>query len=170
MILGMKDRFSDVDVPGIPAVSPDPPGSSLTELGAEADASFKLGSTDLAVYTSSLESFVRSSFPVTVQRSLIDALSRYVSRENDSGGTSLWKRSKGISGAVEYKNIWQTDKQVDIEEGLWSRKNPGWKWTMLGDAEAGDWVRKELGGSRMEELWNELPLGIMVSGQSRGFA
>lgn len=74
---------------------------------------------------------------------------------------------------VDSKNVWQTDKEArEKEEGDWLNKNggDGWKWRMLGDKEADEWVKETLGvrkegeeKSKVELGWEALELGILRS-------
>jgi len=74
---------------------------------------------------------------------------------------------------VDYRTVWQTDKEAyEHEAGDWTNKNrkDGWKWKMLGDEEADEWVKKTLGvrkageeKSKIELGWEALELGILRS-------
>jgi hypothetical protein len=135
-------------------VTPDP----LTFLGVQADASYRLESSNITVYREQLTSFIKNAFPASLQQSLVSGLDLY-----------LPPLSSPPLEAVQYpyptfpKKIWQTHKDRNIRpEDSW-RIQIGYEYTFWDDAGLDTWVSNTFGkDSGIWWLWETLELGITV--------
>lgn len=132
----------------------------LTDLGLEADRSYDLAiASSPDEYIATLRAFVRDAFPSHLQPRLMRGLDSY------------WNGEEGkMPPMVDSRTVWQTAKErSDQERGKWTEKNDGWRWEMMGDKEADDWVKSTFGTKRkegeekslVEKGWDALGEGIL---------
>lgn len=76
--------------------------------------------------------------------------------------TILGGSSTALPAMVDYKTVWQTDKGHTSDVGSWRFYNQDWSWNQLDDLEAEKWVRHHFDGSKIEQLWKDLPTMILV--------
>ncbi|WWD20536.1 hypothetical protein CI109_105012 [Kwoniella shandongensis] len=133
---------------------------ALSSLGHFADNIYNVGPLTMVEYKEQLEEFVRNAFPEKVADQLKEGLNRYLNGD-EGRGNRRWD---------EKKIIWQTDKdksrQDNEEVKSWrdgKARDEGWKWDLMTDAEADKWAKKKLAGSKMFEVWENLPSGILRS-------
>lgn len=131
--------------------TPDPL-HPLSTLGPKADQVYKLGSLSPTFYRESLGSFISEAFPLSLQSQLNFQLNQYL----DDPSKNLPKIPK---------IIWQTfdiyPETSDVRS--WQSQNQGYDYRFLKDDDADEWVKRNLKGSRIEELWNKLPHFILKS-------
>lgn len=130
----------------------------LTDLGLEADRSYDIGiAASPDEYITTLRTFVRDAFPRHLQPRLLRSLERY------------WTGADMLPAMIDSRTVWQTAKETtETEQGKWTEKNDGWKWDLLGDEEADEWVKRtfgpkteEEGKSVVEKGWDALGEGIL---------
>lgn len=132
----------------------DAPASSkvpLTSLGLEADKSYKLGSTNLPYYHASLEGFIDTAFPSSLQSTLKKQLNQYLDLNSDP---KLPKRPD---------LVWQTNDVYPENKKTrsWGNLNEGYRVRFLNDEDADEWVRTTFKGSAIEWTWDHLPHIVM---------
>ncbi|KIJ45767.1 glycosyltransferase family 32 protein [Sphaerobolus stellatus SS14] len=137
-----------------PTADPELPVSTatpLSNLGLDADNSYKIGSTSLPYYEASLEGFIDTAFPAGLKLRLMKQLELYLSTDPN---TKLPARPK---------TIYQTnDVQTDSKNTRsWRALNDGYNYRFMNDDEADEWVRKKFGGSDIEWTWDHLPHIVM---------
>ncbi|KAG8886432.1 membrane-bound alpha-1,6- mannosyltransferase Initiation-specific [Tulasnella sp. 332] len=162
----VSDQSSTEVVVGGPpaATTPSAPSTkmALSKLGISADESFALGSTDPVKYTASLTDFIYTYFPPKMQKSLTYGLAQYFPKDGVP-----FPDHENLLAMVDYQNGWQTDKRPRPVTSSWRRHNLGWKWEMLGDAEAEHWVKRIFSESLIKEVWNALPAVILKADMLR---
>jgi hypothetical protein len=155
----------------------------LTSLGLAADLTYHLSPSEPSTYYSNLTSFIKTSFPNSLQPSLLSSLNAYFpppsAAINDKGEYTYPPARSDLPPMIDHKNIFQTAKLKTNEDlGKWTDpQNVGWKWRMLGDAEADRWVSEQFSSkqekgekeeeegrkSLIEQGWEDLGLGILRS-------
>ncbi|KAG9002496.1 membrane-bound alpha-1,6- mannosyltransferase Initiation-specific [Tulasnella sp. JGI-2019a] len=130
----------------------------LTGLGLRADDSYKLGSTVPLTYRNDLSSFIRTSFPPSLQPQLQAGFDLYFPLGNAGNPGPV---DRHLPAMINHTNVWQTNKDHSVDFGGWRWRNREWKWNMLNDADAVKWVREKFGGSDIEKLWDDLPTAIL---------
>lgn len=151
-----QDDFSLTWRNGTAAFAAQTPSSS-----DDMDAAFKLGPTDPLAYRHSLESSIFSAYPPALRPEFSAALERSFPGSRDSIGPLDSPRAR--TAMAGHQNVWQTDKGRTKDKGAWSRVNKDWKWNLLDDVEAEDWVKQTFGSSRLKGVWDVLPTMILVS-------
>ncbi|KAG8991542.1 membrane-bound alpha-1,6- mannosyltransferase Initiation-specific [Tulasnella sp. JGI-2019a] len=155
---GIDKEGSDEDHVAV-ALEAGPTGRKpLTTLGFRADESYKLGSTIPLAYRYELTSFIRSSFPYSLQPLVQANLDLYFPLGEAGNPGPMAQR---LPAMINNTNVWQTNKQQTVDLGGWIWRNEDWKWNMLDDVDAAKWVRERLGESEIEKMWNDLPTGIL---------
>ncbi|WVQ85821.1 hypothetical protein IAT38_007989 [Cryptococcus sp. DSM 104549] len=152
----------------------DESAPALSSLGHFADDIYDFGPRTMGEYRKMMGEFVKAGFPKEMRGVLMEGLVRFLGEgegvkrveaeaeaEDDAGNKWDWDREK---------YVWQTDKDerhVDSPEvTTWKHgraSNEKWEWDLMTDKDADKWVKKNLGGSRMQEIWNNLPSGILRS-------
>jgi alpha 1,6-mannosyltransferase len=132
---------------------------ALSSLGHFADNVYDFGPMDMTSYRTALEEFADVAFPRKISEKLKDGLDRYLSRER--GNATGWRADK---------YVWQTDKDTHLQDtrevGSWKSGkaiDEGWTWELLTDKGANKWLKGQMAHSRIAELWDALPSGILVS-------
>lgn len=152
---------------GLPAAIDNPgdlrPSSSL---GLEAEYAYQWGPTELVEYKQHLDSFLENHFPTVSQPRLKQDLERYLDawtpRDNESANSLPVLGGTGIS-----RKIYMTDKDDsrmnsnDVSD--WVENKDGWDVIFVDDQAAEKFVDRNLGSSRLKQVWDALPNGIMVS-------
>lgn len=146
---------------------------SLSVLGHRADDVYYLGSPNIEDYTHRLETFIDVGLPASMRKeakqSLEEYLGAYTEKKEDSGGSS--HLPKGLGEDKAHKTIWQTDKNQDRlysdAVNSWKDNGEGWTWKFMNDGEALGYVKRRLGTSRIAEVYNSLPNGILHSDMLR---
>jgi hypothetical protein len=105
----------------------------------------------MAAYRAQLEGYV-SSFPPALQGPLLTGIERYLEKHDGEAWDS-------------HHDVWLTDKKGETRESKAVRSwtTDGWNTTLVPDADATQWAKEVLGGSRAYTLWDSLPAGILVS-------
>jgi hypothetical protein len=137
-------------------------------LGEEAENAYVYGSRTLDDYFSSLSTFIGLATPRYLQGKLQASLNRYTDNRHPRLYLKDEKdRLPGLGEQEGTRNIWQTDANSEHEESdpvaSWKNNDEGWKWQLLNDADASRYVAKKLDGSRLKNVWDLLPSGILVS-------
>lgn len=130
---------------------------ATTVLGLAAEESYKLGPVaDPKAYQLELESFIRSSFPLTDSdesnpNSLINAMRAFFPLPAPQVSSKYGKKAKPVNYGPIAQKIFQTaatssarDLQFEKVES-WSRMNPGWNITFHDDLRADSWVQERFG-------------------------
>jgi hypothetical protein len=136
----------------------------LSPLGHFADDIYLIGPLTRDEYRETMLNFAEVAFP----KKLVEGLQSGVKKYLDGVGEGEGKVKEGWMGGK--KKVWQTDKDDGLvgsdEVKSWkggSAKDEGWDWELMDDGDAERWVKAKLVGSRIEEIWNALPSGILVS-------
>jgi alpha 1,6-mannosyltransferase len=146
------DRLIEQDAPRTVIGSPSRPG--LSELGAEADESYHLGSVDLTEYKEELRKTVTDLFPKSYQKALHSAIDKYLPSDASSSPT---RQGDPIS-----HKIFQTAKNVNPNTYReWQYQN-GFSYSFMNDDETTKWVHERFSGSTLAWTWDNLENGIMV--------
>jgi hypothetical protein len=152
---------------GLPAAIDNPgdlrPSSSL---GLEAEYAYQWGPTTLVEYKQHLDSFLENHFPTASQTRLKQDLEQYLNawtpKDNESAISLPVLGGTGIS-----RKIYMTDKDDsrmnsnDVAD--WVENKDGWDVIFIDDQAAEKFVDRNLGSSRLKQVWDALPNGIMVS-------
>ncbi|GHJ85605.1 hypothetical protein NliqN6_2007 [Naganishia liquefaciens] len=141
-------------------------------LGEEAENAYVYGSRTLEDYYNSLSTFVDLATPQYLRSKLRNSLKRYT----DNRHPRLFLREgpdrlPGLGEEAGTRNIWQTDANSEHEESepvaSWKNNDEGWQWKLLNDADASRYVATTLDGSRLKNVWDLLPSGILHSDMLR---
>jgi hypothetical protein len=133
-----------------------------SSLGSQAEQVYTRGPKDLIEYTRHLTSFIHSHFPSSLHGTLLSSLDTYI----HSNLTTLPSLPKlGQTGST--RKIWMTDKtdaRMSRREALsWKENKDGWQVAFLDDEGAETHVTGVLGGSKLRDVWDAMPNGILVS-------
>jgi hypothetical protein len=112
----------------------------LSPLGHFADDIYLIGPLTRDEYRETMLNFAEVAFP----KKLVEGLQSGVKKYLDGVG----------EGEGKVKEGWMGGKRAP---------DAGWDWELMDDGDAERWVKAKLVGSRIEEIWNALPSGILVS-------
>ncbi|ODN86100.1 hypothetical protein L198_07393 [Cryptococcus wingfieldii CBS 7118] len=137
----------------------------LSVLGHFADGIYDYGPEGKEEYARVMREFVKIAFPKAAHTVLLKGLDHFLGDSSEEGGDWAWDKEKFV---------WQTDKdgrrlespEVKSWRG-WKTKNEKWEWDLLTDKDAEKWVKKVLAGSRVRQVWDGLPSGILRSDMLR---
>jgi hypothetical protein len=168
IIEGSKNGYTGPDpehlVHGLPLATKNPvdivPSSGL---GAEADLAYNWGPTTLTEYRQDLDSFIVNHFP----RSQHEVLRRDLERYLDSTSVPELNDLPGLGANGVSRQIYMTDKDErklgEYRVSTWRDNRDGWGFNFMDDRGAQRFVDEELGETRMKDVWDGLPNGILVS-------
>ncbi|KAF8306361.1 hypothetical protein DL93DRAFT_2172122 [Clavulina sp. PMI_390] len=128
----------------------------LSELGFDADESFRLGTLSKPEYRAELEDFVNTGFPAKYKTDALDSLERTL---GDSGADTKFP-------SIPHK-IWQTAKNENPNTFHNWQDQVGFDYTFMNDADSDAWMKKNFDGSKILWTWQHLPSGIL---QARSLA
>ncbi|KAK8850357.1 hypothetical protein IAR55_004275 [Kwoniella newhampshirensis] len=139
----------------------DEESPALSFLGHFADNIYNIGPLTLPEYTDQLKEFVHAGFPKKVAETLMKGLEKYLGDDDAGAKKEKWDAKK---------TVWQTDRNTrhqDSEDvSSWKdgkAREEGWNWNLMTDAKADKWAKKQLAGSKMLDVWEDLPSGILRS-------
>ena len=135
----------------------------LSSLGLEAEYAYQWGPATMTEYRHHLDKFLKNHFPIDSQPRLREDLERYL-------GTWTVEHSKSLpvlGGTGVSREIYMTDKDDsrmstdDVRD--WVENKDGWGVFFLDDQSSETFVDRNLGSSRLKQVWDALPSGILVS-------
>jgi len=168
IIEGTKNGYTGPDperlVYGLPLATKNPvdivPSSGL---GAEADLAYNWGPTTLTEYRQDLDSFIEHHFP----RSQHEVLRRDLELYLDSTNIPELNELPGVGAHGATRQIYMTDKDDrklgEYRVSTWRENRDGWGFNFMDDNEAQRFADEELGDTRLKDVWDGLPNGILVS-------
>ncbi|TYJ52494.1 hypothetical protein B9479_006888 [Cryptococcus floricola] len=140
----------------------------LSVLGHFADRIYDYGPVGKEEYSRVMREFVKVAFPKAAHTVLLSGLDHFLDSSSPSSSSSSSSSEEGDWAWDKEKFIWQTDKDDQRSDSPevkswrdWKTTNEKWEWDLLTDADAEKWVKKVLAGSRMREVWDALPSGIL---------
>lgn len=150
-------------VHGLLPESPQPTDMEPSSpLGLEADAAYKMGATDMKEYRADLTAFITNHFPLDLQQPLLESLHLYTTINS-----SLEVDFPKLGGTSASRKIWMTDKDDrrmgSSDVNTWRENKDGYDLVFLDDRHANMHIREALGDSRLADVWNALPSGILHS-------
>nr|XP_019007986.1 uncharacterized protein I206_07154 [Kwoniella pini CBS 10737]OCF46767.1 hypothetical protein I206_07154 [Kwoniella pini CBS 10737] len=145
--------------------------SALSILGTFADEIYLNGPTNKRDYFYQMREFSKEIFPKKISENLINGLINYIGHPDQSNFDEIKSEENSKKDSWDFnKHIWQTDKnsQKKGSKEISSWKDgkafdEGWEWDLLTDFDADQYVTKRLAGSRLKEMWDNLPSGILRS-------
>ncbi|WVF68134.1 hypothetical protein IAT40_002897 [Kwoniella sp. CBS 6097] len=172
-----------------PANPPVEEGSSpLSGLGLKADSVYNLGPIALGDYIQQMKEFAEVAFPGVLAQQLVKGIEHHLETPTVGklkvGVSEPSDKTVGEDGSLDdtkkagaqerqwdvRKTVWQTDKDSrhadSAEVQSWKdgkARDEGWYWDLLTDYDADVWVKKRLTGSRIKDVWDNLPSGILRS-------
>ncbi|KIR51471.1 alpha 1,6-mannosyltransferase [Cryptococcus gattii Ru294] len=136
---------------------------ALSVLGHFADDVYNYGPDTIEEYRKHLRTFIDVGWPKELEEVLTKGLDRFTM--SDAGPV---EGEEGYWDWDREKYVWQTDKDlrhVESEEVAswkdWRMDQERWKWDLLTDDDANKWVKNNLAGTKIEEVWDNLPSGIL---------
>ncbi|KIR35769.1 alpha 1,6-mannosyltransferase [Cryptococcus deuterogattii CA1014] len=136
---------------------------ALSVLGHFADDVYNYGPDTIEEYRKHLRTFIDVGWPKKLKEVLTKGLDRFTM--SDAGPV---EGEEGYWDWDREKYVWQTDKDLRHAESEevaswkdWRMDQEGWKWDLLTDDDANKWVKKNLAGTKIEEVWDNLPSGIL---------
>ncbi|OCF33591.1 hypothetical protein I316_04664 [Kwoniella heveanensis BCC8398] len=157
--------------PANPPVEED--AQPLSSLGLKADGVYNLGPVALGDYIQQMKEFAEVAFPATIAQKLVKGIEYHLeSKTADQFGGKEAADSADVQHRQwdSKKTIWQTDKDSrhagSAEVQSWKdgkARDEGWYWDLLTDHDADVWIKKRLSGSRIKDVWDNLPSGILRS-------
>ncbi|WVQ95719.1 hypothetical protein IAU59_002818 [Kwoniella sp. CBS 9459] len=162
----------------------------LSSLGLKADSVYNLGPIALSEYIQQMKEFAEAAFPAVIAQKLVEgieyhlespAAGRLGQNVQPDQGRTVGNAADSLDGTTTKlaaqerdwdgkKTVWQTDKDTRHVESdevqSWKNgqaKDEGWYWNLLTDYDADVWIKKRLSGSRIKDIWDNLPSGILRS-------
>lgn len=137
-------------------------------LGLVAERSYVQGPRTLDDYRSSLATFIDVAMPEDLRPTLQSGLTRYTSnRDSTLYLKNEYNRLAGVGEDASTRRIWQINSSPDYitseTAASWKNNGEGWEWKHLNDTGGSIYVREHLKGSRLNEVWNLMPNGCLVS-------
>ncbi|OWT37939.1 alpha 1,6-mannosyltransferase [Cryptococcus neoformans Bt1] len=136
---------------------------ALSVLGHFADDVYKYGPDTIGEYRKHLRAFINAGWPKEFKEVLTKGLDRFT-----RSGEGPVDGEEGYWDWDREKYVWQTDKDLRHAESEevaswkdWRMDFEGWKWDLLTDDDANKWVKKNLEGTKIQEVWDNLPHGIL---------
>ncbi|WVN89581.1 uncharacterized protein L203_104808 [Cryptococcus depauperatus CBS 7841] len=150
--------------PSNPPINESQP--ALSALGYFADNIYNIGPRDMEEYRKHLKKFINAAWPRSMQPLLLKGLNHFTL-------PSFTGEKTGGQGDYDWdkeKYVWQTDKDMrhaeSKEVASWKEgiaTNEGWQWDLVTDKDANRWMKKYFSGSRIMDIWDNLPPGILRS-------